>query len=285
MSLTVAVIAPGAMGAALGRRLAKNGVRVLTVLEGRGPASAGRAAEAGMIPVTLGDLATADMILSVVPPGSALELAERLAPVLAGAARPPLYADCNAINPVTVRTVEAVIAASGAPFADAGIIGGPPAADGGYTPVFYTSGEHAGRLAALGAHGLDVRVIEGGVGSASALKMCYAGLTKGMTAVTTAVLLGAARAGVEKHLHAELAASQTQALARAERLIPEMLPKAQRWVAEMKEISAFLGGPGGGELFQGAARLYERMAADQQGDRADVEALLGFLGLEKPPAR
>ena len=202
MAPTVAVIAPGAMGAAVGRRLAVNGVRVLTVLEGRGPESARRAAEAGMVPVELEALTGADIILSIVPPGSAHELAERLLPVLARAEAKPLYADCNAINPQTVKRVEAVVTAAYTPFVDAGIIGGPPAVDGRYTPVFYASGDAAPRLARLNDYGLDVRPIEGGVGAASALKMCYAGLTKGTTAVATAVMLAAVRAGVDKHLHA-----------------------------------------------------------------------------------
>ena len=41
---TIAVIAPGAMGSAIGARLVEHGARVLTSLDGRGPASRARAA-------------------------------------------------------------------------------------------------------------------------------------------------------------------------------------------------------------------------------------------------
>jgi putative dehydrogenase len=281
MPLTVAVIAPGAMGSAVARRLTESDARVVTVLEGRGPGSARRAQDAGMEPVEWAGLARVDMILSIVPPASAMGLAQRLAPVLATAAVKPLYADCNAINPDTVKAVAAVVAAAGAPFADAGIVGGPPPAGGGYSPVFYASGEGAQALARLNAHGLTVRPIDGGVGAASALKMCYAGLTKGMTAVTAAVMLAAVRAGVDEVFHAELADSQAQALRRAERAIPDMAPKAYRWVAEMEEIAGFLGEPAE-ELFHGAARLYEFLAADQAGERVAVGAMLDFLARPAP---
>ena len=52
-----------------------------------------------------------------------------------------------------------------------------------------------------------------------------------------------------------------------------MLPKAYRWVAEMREIAAFLGDDAAGAaMFDGAARLYERLAADGE----DTEKLKAF---------
>ena len=53
---TIAVIAPGAMGSAIGARLVGHGARVLTALEGRGAASRARAAAAGMVDAGLDDL-------------------------------------------------------------------------------------------------------------------------------------------------------------------------------------------------------------------------------------
>src|SRR3954451_12161861 len=90
------------------------------------------------------------------------------------------------------------------------------------------------------AHGLDIRIVGGGMGAASALKMSYAGITKGLTALGAAMMLGAARAGVAEALYAELAASQPALLAWFTRQIPGMYQKAYRWVAEMEEIAEFL---------------------------------------------
>lgn len=66
--VTVGVISPGEMGAALGRRLVEQGMTVLTWLEGRSEATRRRAREAGMQAVDcLEALMAADLVLSVVP--------------------------------------------------------------------------------------------------------------------------------------------------------------------------------------------------------------------------
>ncbi len=278
--LTVAIIAQGAMGAGLARRLSDNGVTVLTDLEGRSPASAARAEAAGMRAASPQEVARADIILSVLPPSEALTLAERYAPLLPATA---LYADCNAISPEQVLRVAAALERSGCSFVDAGIIGGPPRADG-YTPKLYASGPQAPRLAVLEQHGLMVPVLEGPVGAASALKMCYAGITKGLTALGSAMFLAATRAGAAEALHAEIAESQPALLPWLGRFIPSMYDKAYRWVGEMEEISAFLSedeARGEAVIYAGMAALYTRLAEDQADEKLEVQALQRFLALGK----
>jgi 3-hydroxyisobutyrate dehydrogenase-like beta-hydroxyacid dehydrogenase len=110
--------------------------------------------------------------------------------------------------------------------------------------------------------GIDWRVIEGPVGAASALKMSYAGITKGTTAIACAMLMGAARFGCEAALVAELTESQPEMLARFRAGIPRMYDKAYRWVAEMQEISDFLEqSPPSHDIYDAVARLYEDLAA------------------------
>src|SRR5215467_614435 len=121
MTPTIAIVAPGAMGAGIGQRLASHGVRVLTSLTGRSDATAARARESRMNPASDEEIAAADFLLSILPPGDALALAQRFAPVLAAASNAkPVYVDCNAINPATVEQVAAIIAPTGCPFVDAG---------------------------------------------------------------------------------------------------------------------------------------------------------------------
>ncbi len=277
----IAVIAAGDMGSGVGARLAERGCRVLTSLAGRSPASRARAEAAGMSDASDTHLAAADMILSIVPPGDALALAERLAPAIKVAASRPLYVDCNAVSPQTVRAIAAVAEAAGASFVDAGIIGMAPRA--GYTPAIYASGPDATRFAALNAHGMDIRVMDGPVGQASALKMCYAGLTKGLHAVGVAVIRGAMEAGVDEAFLAELAQSQPQLLDYFTRRTPGVFGKAYRWVAEMQEIGDFLGDEGEA-IYDGAAALYDRMARDHAGARTEEAELLAFLERGAKPA-
>jgi 3-hydroxyisobutyrate dehydrogenase-like beta-hydroxyacid dehydrogenase len=279
MKPIIAVIAPGMMGSGVGQRLAENGADVVTSLAGRGGASAARAKAAGMRAVDDAALADADIILSIVPPGTALELAERLAPVLRAAARKPLYVDCNAVSPATVARIGAVIAATGASFVDGGIIGGPPKPGATGTSI-YVSGPDAPRAAAmLAEHGLEMKLLGPAIGEASALKMSYAGITKGFTALGAAMMLAATRGGSAAALHAELADSQKPLFAWLTRHVPGMYPKAYRWVAEMDEISAFAGeDPAAGALFKAAAQFYQRIAADVDGEGRETADLTAFCG-------
>jgi hypothetical protein len=123
-----------------------------------------------------------------------------------------------------------------------------------------------------------MKVLDGAPNAASALKMSYAGITKGLTALASVMMLGAARAGMAEALHAELADSQPALLAWFTRQVPSMFPKAYRWVAEMEEIAAFVGeDPAGGTLFEGAAEFYRRMAADFAGGKTETDALNAFF--------
>ena len=228
------------------------------------------------------EIAGTDFILSILPPGDAVALAERFQAALKASNAKPVYVDCNAINPKTVDRVAAVIAPTDCPFVDSGIIGSPPK-PGDAGPRFYASGPAAPRFATLRQYGLDVRVLDGAMSAASALKMSYAGITKGTQAIGAAMMLAATRAGSADALFAELSSSQKEMFAWFKRGLALMPPKAYRWVAEMHEIAGFVGeDPTAHELYEGAAHFYERIAEDFDGDKKDVTALTEFLG--KNPA-
>ncbi|HSR76021.1 MAG TPA: DUF1932 domain-containing protein [Xanthobacteraceae bacterium] len=282
MSDVIAVIAAGEMGAGIGKRLTERGARVLTSLKGRGPASAKRASEAGMVSVEDADLAQqAAVILSVVPPAEAVGLAQRLKPALARAAHKPLYIDCNAVAPDTAKRISTVLAEAPCRYIDGGIIGGPPT--GSYSPTLYMAGEAASDALLLARYGLNVRVLDGPIGAASALKMSYAGITKGLTAIGTAMMLGSVGGGCAEALRRELFESQPQLAAWLTRQVPRMFPKAYRWVAEMDEIAAYLGeDQAAHDMFTAIARLYAHMAAgaaktSPEAER-DLAALIAFCG-------
>jgi putative dehydrogenase len=261
MGITVAVVAQGTMGAGVGRRLNERGAEVRTLLSGRSAASAERAAKAGMKPAADERelLSGADFMLSILPPDQAEGLAARLAPALQSLSKKPVYVDCNAISPQTAARVAAIVEPTGAVFVDGGIIGGPPRE--GYSPAIYASGPQAERTKPIAEYGIDWRIIDGPIGAASGLKMSYAGITKGTTAIAAAMLLGAARFGCAEALIAELSSSQPEMLKRMQRGIPGMYGKAYRWVGEMEEISDFLDANApSAEMYRGIARLYEYLA-------------------------
>ncbi|MEJ0096920.1 MAG: DUF1932 domain-containing protein [Bauldia sp.] len=277
MNPVVSIMAQGGMGAATAAVLVANGVEVRTIVAGRSLASAERAKKAGMKPVTDEELVEVDFILSIVPPAEAIPLAKRLAPFLTKARKKPVYIDLNAVNPDTAMMVAMTIEPTGAAFVDGGIIGTPPRT--GYDgPVYYVSGVEAPRASALTAFGLKVRVLDAPGCAASALKMSYAGITKGLIALGTSMILAAERAGVADALRTELAASQATLLAGFSRSIPDMFGKAYRWVDEMEQIAAFTGsGRPEHDIYTAIGRLYDRLGKDFKGPQEEIATLRSFF--------
>jgi 3-hydroxyisobutyrate dehydrogenase-like beta-hydroxyacid dehydrogenase len=270
---TVGILSPGDMGHALGRVLAHNGLRVVAALDERSERTRALAAEAGIQDVGSVErlVGEADAVLSVLVPAEAVPAAERVAAALHTTGASIVYADCNAIAPETTRRVGQIVSAAGARYVDGGIIGNPPRADGN-GPRIYVSGEAASELAPLSAFGLDVRVLDEVVGHASGLKMCYACLTKGLTALATELLVAAERLGLSEALRAEQESSQSTLRRWIERQVPSMPPKAYRWVGEMEEIAATLAGvglpPG---MLEGAADVYRWVAQTPLGHETPEE--------------
>ncbi|MFV1940743.1 DUF1932 domain-containing protein [Pseudomonas luteola] len=277
MTLTVALIAPGSMGAAVGRYLRDHGLDVCTTLAGRSVATRERAAAAGLREVEQEQLGEADFLLSIVPPSEALPLAQELAPIL-GRMKKTVYVDCNAIAPATVEQVGQTLTDAGCAFVDAAIFGTPPSPER-TCPSFYASGEHAARFAQLNDYGLPVRVLEAPIGAASGLKMSYAGITKGLTGLIAAMVQAAERSGSGQALRDELKCSQPMLYEWANEKLPDMYPKAYRWVAEMEEIAAFAQKDRPSEaLYLAMAQLYWRLAENRAaGAGNDVAELEKWL--------
>jgi 3-hydroxyisobutyrate dehydrogenase-like beta-hydroxyacid dehydrogenase len=203
--MTVGLLHPGEMGAAVGQCLAGAGHRVLWLPDGRSEASAARAAGAGMtaaggLSVLAGQV---EVIVSVVPPHGAVEVAR----LVAGTGFGGVYVDANAIAPDTAREVARIVAAGGASYVDGGLIGTPPVAPGFIR--LYLSGARAGSVERLFAGSpADVRVLGPDPVAASALKMAYASWTKGSSAMLLAARAVARAGGVEEALLAEWGLSQ-----------------------------------------------------------------------------
>jgi len=253
---TIALLHPGEMGAAIGACLAKRGLRVVWASAGRGAGSRSRAKAANL--EDLGSLeralVAAEIVLSVCPPHGALALAREVA----GLKFKGVYVDANAISPETVRNVGRMVEKAGASFVDGGIIG-PPPVEGGRSRM-YLAGRASSQIAALfvGSN-MEAIPLDGTAGAASALKACYAGWTKGATALLAAIRALAEHEGVEAALLAEWKLSQPDLEKRSE-AVTAQARKAWRWIGEMEEIAASFeaaGLPGGFHL--AAADLYHRL--------------------------
>jgi putative dehydrogenase len=275
---TIAVIAMGEMGSGVARRLIERGARVMSSLAGRSAASLERARAIGVEQCTDAELIDqAQIVLSIVPPSQAAATAQRFLPIISQTSDKPVFIDCNAIAPQTLHDIAGPFLKDGLPFGDASIIGRPPGH--GYSPRLYMSGPIGREANKLRELGIETRIVSDVLGDASALKMAYAGVTKGFQAIGAAMALGAARAGAGQSFIAELKASQPELYAWLARAIPSMYAKAYRWDGEMREIARFLGPERGAvDMFTGAAALYQHVAEDDRlGPESEILSVLNRM--------
>ena len=206
-----------------------------------------------------------DVVLSITVSESAPGVARSVADAVRSTATALLFAECNAIAPQVALEIEPIIVNAGARFVDASIIGGPPR--DGSSPRLYTSGPRASELEQLRDFGLDVRNIGPETGQASGIKMCYAAMTKGSSALYAQLLMAAELMGLSGHLKAEFQDGQGAVYQRMETGLPTIPAKSRRWVSEMEEIEATFRGLGmTPHLFRGVADMYRLIGATPLGD-------------------
>lgn len=263
---TVGLLSPGDMGHVVGKVMVDHGLKVLTCLADRSERTRGLAAAGGIedTPSYEALVEQVDLMVSILVPAEAMGAATRVAEALKSTVSTLTYVDCNAIAPETVRHMADIVTAAGARFVDAGIIGGPPHKPGGTR--LYASGEHAVDFAVLNDYGLEVPVIGEEIGQASGLKMCYAALTKGTSAVMIELLTGAKRMGLFDSLIGELEKSQPGRLEMMQGLtnVPN---RSRRWIGEMEEIAKTFGDLGlTPKIYEGAADIYRLVGGTELAD-------------------
>lgn len=265
---TVGILSPGDMGHMVGQVLRGRGLRAITCLAGRSARTRGLAKKAQIAEVDTFEalVQQADVILSIVAPDQAVKVAKLVAEALFDTNDELLYVDCNAIAPETAKQVGSLITAAGGRFVDASIIGPPPRQPG--ATRFYASGPHAAEFARFSEFGLDVRVLSRTIGDASAIKMCYAALTKGLTALCTELLTAGKALGIGDALTQELQLSQAGLYELMKRQVPGMPPKARRWVGEMEEIAQTFNRIGlSPRMMSGSADIYRFVASTPLANR------------------
>jgi 3-hydroxyisobutyrate dehydrogenase-like beta-hydroxyacid dehydrogenase len=259
---TIGIIGTGDMGSAVGAALRRAGYRVVTDLTGRSAASRDLAARAGFedLGVLREVVAATDLFLSIVPPAVAVELARRARAEVAASGARPVFVDCNAVAPDSMRSIAQVFADVGVTVLDVGIIG--PAPRAGAKPTrFYVSGEGRARLLELDVPELTFIDMGAELGRASAIKMVYAAMNKGTDALYTAVLMAAEELGVRTELMAEFLDSQTHAAKRMAEHIPYLAATAARFTGEMREIAVTFDSAGvTPEFHRGAEWVYATLA-------------------------
>jgi 3-hydroxyisobutyrate dehydrogenase-like beta-hydroxyacid dehydrogenase len=275
---TIAIQSPGDMGHGIGRILSEGGYRVVSALEGRSDRTQALSKKAGIENIgEIGNLfLESDIILSIMRPDKAFEFVLSLAKLANQYSSRPTIVDLNAIAPATGKAAAKAANDAGLKFIDGGIIGGPPRAPENQSPQLYVSGPGSEALIELNETGLNFRSLGSKVGSASALKMSYAAMTKGLTAIAINSMITAKLEGVDVAFLEELKSSQPNLFAHIEKWLPDMCPKAYRWVGEMEEISTTHQHNNlPGELFIGVAKTYSLVESSVLGTEIVESRKLG----------
>jgi 3-hydroxyisobutyrate dehydrogenase-like beta-hydroxyacid dehydrogenase len=253
--MTVGIVHPGEMGAAIGAELTARGHRVVWASEGRSPSTVTRARAAGLDDVEHLDAVAreSDLVLSVCPPHAAADVAASLGSFTG------IYVDANAIAPHETRRIERIVGDAGARYVDGGIVGPPP----NVAPTrLYLSGTAAGSVTAhFDGTAVDARVLGEEIGLASAMKMCFAAWTKGTDALLLDICALARAEGVDEPLTREW-----ERFGLAERSLHSARSasgKGWRWVGEMEQIAATFAArdlPDGFHV--AAAEVFRRISRD-----------------------
>jgi 3-hydroxyisobutyrate dehydrogenase-like beta-hydroxyacid dehydrogenase len=243
----LAVLHPGAMGAAVAAGLVGRGHEVGWLRTGRSEATLRRAEQAGLTPFDdLAELlAHADIVFSICPPHAALEVAREVAGFRG------IVLDANAVSPETSALIGRTVTDGGGRYVDGGIIGPPPVTAG--TTRLYLAGDH-GEVANLFAGStLKVVGLAGAPPAASALKMTYAAWTKTTAALLVSIRDTAAAYGVDDDLATEWAISQPHLAEAWRHARQQSHQKGWRWSYELAEVGRTFAAVGQPEGFGAAA--------------------------------
>lgn len=239
----VGVLHPGAMGGFIASTISADHEGAWV---GAGRSAQSRERANGLTEfATLAELAAvAEAIVSICPPGHALDVATEVA----ATGFTGLYLDANAVSPTTMAAVTAVLA--GARVVDGAVIGGPSSD----SASVYVAGPDAAAAADLfGPALLTVHVLPGPVGSASALKASYALTSKARSALFLTARASARASGVEDALLAEWDRTQPELRASVDSGAASIGRKAWRFVDEMREAADYLDSVGVPSGFSSAA--------------------------------
>ncbi len=236
----IGILYPGDMGHNVGRVLKEDGFAVVTTLVGRSARTRQLSAQAAITELDslLAVVEQADIVLSIIPPTAAQTVSHNFAYAVQQANRRPLFVDANAVSPMTVSQVGETIRAAGCDFLDACIIG--PARDVRGRCTLYVSGPHVREFESALGQSLRMHPLGDTIGQASAFKMLFSGLNKGLVAVLSELTVAAQEYDCLDDLlacYTELFPGIMQSL---EWLVPTYPFHAARRAEEMRELAETL---------------------------------------------
>ena len=276
---TIGIMSIGEMGFHWAQLLKSHGVNVLTYDKDRGEVSRKRGANAGVKSVaSMAELVqSAELIVSIVVPSAAKRVAENVAAAVKEARRQDLlFLDANAISPMTADDIAAILNPAGVNFVDGCIIGS--ATRIGKGTVVYASGPQASEIRPLESFNIPIKVLGPNTNQASAFKVVYAGLTKGLQGLFCELFMGARRFGLLSELTAQYEESFPGLIDKVSSSIVGLRIHAGRRAEEMDELKRTFNHHGMNSFMAPAAqKVLEAIAALETGHASASGARQGDL--------
>jgi len=227
----------------------------------------------------------AELVLSLVTADKASAAARETA---RGIGKGALYCDMNSVAPQTKRASAEAIEQAGAHYIDVAIMA-PVHPAKRAVPLLVSGTEAERAVQALIAIGFgNVRVVAGGVGTASAIKMIRSVMVKGIEALTAECVLAAEAAGVRDEVITSLDASWPGAdwSRRADYNLDRMMVHGLRRAAEMEEVVRTLDALGtGSSMSRGTVERQRAIGSRALSPAATLDAkLAALLGRSKEQA-
>jgi len=237
---TIGILYPGDMGHSVAQVLLEDGFSVVTTLVGRSERT--RRLCANTATLVLDSMAAvivrADTVLSIIPPTAAKTVATDFAAAVRQTGHRPLFVDANAVSPMTAQEVGEIIAQVEASYLDACIVG--PARDVRGRCTFYVSGPQAQVFEEHLGKSLRTHVLGDRIGQASAFKMAFSGLNKGLVALLYELTVAAQEFGCLDELLRRYTALLPGVMQSLEWLVPTYPVHATRRAEEMRELAETL---------------------------------------------
>jgi len=261
----ITLMSPGEMGSPIAEQIQNSGIDVISPLKNRSKQTRDRAKKYGIIDSDNleNSIFESDLVISILVPDAAKDLAIQVSKFSKKLNKEIYFADLNAVSPETVQSMKDILSDSKVKFIDGGIIGAPP--KGNIIPRVYVSGEHSAYFTKLDGLGMKVMDMSGDIGSASAMKMAYASITKGYSSLLIAAITLSIRTNNFHHLMDELEFSQSNVFKDLNNLksIPS---KAHRWIGEMEEISkTFIENNITGDFHKASGSIYRNVSDSKLG--------------------
>ena len=233
----IGIMSIGEMGFHWAKLLKGHGVEVLTYDRDRGEVSRKRGENAGVKSVeSMVELVReSELIVSIVVPSAATRVAGKIAEAVKASRRSDLlFLDANAISPMTADEIATILKPASVNFIDGCIIGS--AARMGKGTIVYVSGAAASRLRELETFNIPIKVLGPNTNQASAFKVVYAGLTKGLQGLFCELFMGARRFGLLEEIRAQYEESFPGLIDKVSGSIVGLQIHAGRRAEEMDEL-------------------------------------------------